>query len=359
MNETAPTTTSPAATPVAPPAALPLVGVSLASLAATHGLTLVGPDRPVRFLGRIKADREVMSDVLTFVTAATWLDAFVQSGHEAAIVERRLVPAGGLHPERSWLVADEPADTVFFRAHLALVAAGQAPLLATSIDPSARIHPRAFVADNVQIGPGCRIDAGAIVHANTVLGSNVVVASGAVLGSEGFETKVLDGKRQLVPHTGGVRIDDDCSIGANTVIDRGLFGTFTHVRRGTQIDNLCHIAHNVQIGEECGIVAQALVAGSVRVGNGVWWGPAAVSNHEVVVGDCAYIGSGAVVVRDLPAHALAFGSPAKVRGWACRCRNKVEVVDGRAVCSKCGTTMEPDGDGLRIVASTGAASTSG
>lgn len=358
MSKQASSATSSAGSVTAMPSALPLVGVTLAGLAATHGLALVGPDLPVRFLGRIKADREVMSDVLTFVTAAVWLDAFVASGHEAAIVERRLVPPAGLDPTRSWLVADQAADTVFFRIHLALVASGQAPLLATAIDPSARIHPRAYVADNVQIGPGCRVDAGAIVHPNTVLGANVVVASGAVLGSEGFETKVIDGRRLLVPHTGGVRIDDDCSIGANTVIDRGLFGTFTHVRRGTQIDNLCHIAHNVQIGEECGIVAQALVAGSVRVGNGVWWGPAAVSNHEVVVGDCAYIGSGAVVVRDLPAHALAFGSPAKVRGWACRCRNKVEVVDGAAVCGKCGTAMVTDGDGLRIVAPAAPAATS-
>ncbi len=333
------------------PAPLALQGLTLAAAAARMGAELRGPDRPLRYLVRMKYPRDEVADVLTYATAAGYVDAFAASAHEALLVERRFLGAGSeraLAAGKSLLVCDGLADELFFQFHCDTVAEGRVATLAGFVDPSAHVHPRAVVEAGVRIGARSRVDAGVVLYPNTVIGADVHIMANAVLGGEGFETKVLGGRRILIPHSGGVIVEDGCSVGSAVCIDRGLFGTFTRVRAGARIDNLCHIAHNVDIGEESSIVACSLVAGSVRVGRGVWWGPASLSNHEIVVGDCAYIGSGSVVTRDLPAHALAFGAPAKVKAFACRCRNKVEVVDGAARCDKCGTRLVVDGDGLRV-----------
>ncbi|HAN31464.1 MAG TPA: hypothetical protein DCQ06_07685 [Myxococcales bacterium] len=320
------------------PAPLGLQGVSLSGLANEYGFELMGPDGPVKFFGRIKMGREGIEHVLSYVTAPEYLDGFAQSPHEYALIERRFVTES-LPSNKSWLICDEMADEWLFKMHIDAVAQGRFHRVSPFVDPSAIVHPSAVVMDNVHLGANTRIDANVVLYPNTFVGEGSHIMANSTLGGEGFETKYVFGERKLIPHTGGVIVESGVTIGSSTCIDCGLFGTFTRVRAGAHIDNLCHIAHNADIGDDAAIVACALVAGSVTVGKGAWWGPGAVSNHEVVVGDYAYIGTGAVLTRDIPAHALAFGAPAKVRGWACRCRNKLNVIDGRATCSKCGAQL--------------------
>ena len=326
------------------PGPLKLDGVSLAALSRRHGLELRGADADVWHFARIRAPRPKFQRVLTYITTAPYLDAFLQSGHEAAIIERRLW-RDDLPQDRSWLVADGPADDVFFAAHVDLVAGGGASRVAAFFDGSSAVHPAATVMEHVHIGAHCRIDAGAVLYPNTVLGDRVHIKALAAIGGDGFEAKVIAGRRRIVPHTGGVFIGDDCSVGSSTCIDRGLFGTFTTVGAGSQIDNLIHIAHDVETGEDCGVVAGAEISGSARLGRGVWFGPRACCNHELEFGDYAYVGTGSVVTKSVPAHALVFGSPARQAGWACRCRTRVGLATGREACPKCGAVLELRGDG--------------
>jgi len=330
------------------PAPLPLADVTLADLARRHGLELRGPDGPVRFLARMKQSRSEMDRVLTYVTSAEWLTAFAAGDHEAAVVERRF--AHGDPPDgRAWLVCDGSAEEGFFRIHLDSVASGRTTFLEAARGEGCVIHPAATVMDHVRLGRDCRIDAGAVLYPNTVVGDRTHIQANATLGGEGFEAKYIGGVRRIVPHTGGVFVADDCSIGSATCIDRGLFGTFTAIGVGSQVDNLVHIAHNVDIGADCGVVACALVAGSAVLGRGVWFGPHAVCNHEIRFGDYAYVGTGAVVVRDVPAHGLVYGSPAKVHGWACRCRTKVALDGERATCPKCGSVLVMQDGQVRLL----------
>ena len=148
----------------------------------------------------------------------------------------------------------------------------------TSIHPSAVVEPDAVVGKGTRIGPGCTVGAGVrigegcvlyprvTIYANVEIGNNVIIHAGAVIGADGFGF-VRDGDRYVkFPQVGRVIIEDDVEIGANTCIDRGSLET-TVIRRGTKLDNLIQIAHNVDIGEHTVIAAQTGISGSSTVGD--------------------------------------------------------------------------------------------
>jgi UDP-3-O-[3-hydroxymyristoyl] glucosamine N-acyltransferase len=126
------------------------------------------------------------------------------------------------------------------------------------------------IGDNVIIGSHCRIDPSVTIYAGTTLGDRVIVQAGAVLGSEGFgyvrDSKT--GRYEQFPQIGRLIIEDDVEIGANSTIDRGALDE-TRIRQGAKIDNLVHIGHNVQIGENVVIAAQTGLSGSAIVENNV------------------------------------------------------------------------------------------
>jgi UDP-3-O-[3-hydroxymyristoyl] glucosamine N-acyltransferase len=324
------------------PQPLPLIGVTLKDLARRHRLELVGGDGPISFLGLIRSSQD-LTDVLTYVTSETYLDEFLASDIPYAVVERRFTGPS----EKSFLVCpDELGEETFFQIHMDLAATGQVANLSTSHDPSARVHPTAVVMDHVRLGADCLIGPGAVVYPNTAIGARTVIKANSTIGGEGFEMKYIGERRTQIPHTGGVFIDDDATIGSSACVDRGLFGTFTRIGRGAKIDNLVHVAHNVVIGEDCAIVACAEISGSVRFGRGVWYGPSASCNHEIHFGDYSFVGTGSVVTRDVPAFTLVAGSPAKPLGHVCRCRSRVDLSDGSTVCPTCGTRLAIDAAGV-------------
>jgi UDP-3-O-[3-hydroxymyristoyl] glucosamine N-acyltransferase len=177
--------------------------------------------------------------------------------------------------------------------------------------------------------------AGAVVLANTRLGDRVTVKPNATVGSDGFQVRTVRGRPLVIPHTGGVDVGDDVSIGASACVDRGLFGQFTTLGDGTQVDNLVHIAHSVRTGTGATVVAGTGIGGSVAIGNGAWVGLHAVVIDGVTLGDHSFVGAGAVVVRAVPAHALVYGNPARQGGWMCSCHTKLPVDGDVATCPRC------------------------
>jgi UDP-3-O-[3-hydroxymyristoyl] glucosamine N-acyltransferase len=166
------------------------------------------------------------------------------------------------------------------------------------------------VGDDVVIGDDCHLMANVVVRAKTILGQRVIIQSGTVIGSDGYGY-VYDGKGSHIkrPHVGNVVIEDDVDIGANCCVDRATFGT-TRIGRGTKIDNLVQIAHNVIIGQSVLIVAQCAVGGSSSLGNGVvMGGHAAVADH-VNVGDGAMIAAKSGVRGRVKAGDVVSGTPA-------------------------------------------------
>jgi UDP-3-O-[3-hydroxymyristoyl] glucosamine N-acyltransferase len=159
------------------------------------------------------------------------------------------------------------------------------------------------------VGAACFFHARVTLGARCVVGDRVIVQSGAIIGSDGFGYHFTDGRHVKIPQTGIVQIDDDVEIGANTTIDRARFGR-TWVRRGTKIDNLVQVAHNVVVGQHCVLVAQVGISGSTRLGNYVTLaGQVGVVGH-IAIGDRATVGAQGGVSKDIPAGAVYQGSPA-------------------------------------------------
>jgi UDP-3-O-[3-hydroxymyristoyl] glucosamine N-acyltransferase len=152
------------------------------------------------------------------------------------------------------------------------------------------INSGSVIGDDAVIGSHCRLDPNVTVYPGTTLGDRVIVQAGAVLGSEGFGY-VRDsqtGRYEQFPQIGRLVIEDDVEIGANSTIDRGALDE-TRIRRGTKIDNLVHIGHNVQIGQDVVIAAQTGLSGSVTIEDNV------VMGGQVGIGDHARVEAGAML----------------------------------------------------------------
>jgi len=172
------------------------------------------------------------------------------------------------------------------------------------------IGAHAVVGENASIGDGSRLWPGVIIYGGASLGRRVVIHSGARIGCDGFGYVFRDGAHNKILHVGRCIIGDDVEIGANTTIDRGSIDD-TVVGRGTKIDNLVHIAHNVRVGEKCLIMAQVGIAGSVTIGDGaILAGQAGISGH-LSIGAGARLAAQAGVFGDIPAGETWSGYPAR------------------------------------------------
>lgn len=153
------------------------------------------------------------------------------------------------------------------------------------IGDNVKLYPHAYVGDNVTIGSNTIIHSGVKLYAGTTVGSNCEIHSGTVIGSDGFGfAPQEDGTYKAIPQLGNVIIEDNVSIGANTVIDCAtMFGDSTIIHKGAKLDNLIQIAHNVEIGKNTVMAAQTGVSGSSKIGeNCVIAGQVGVAGHIVV-----------------------------------------------------------------------------
>ena len=172
-----------------------------------------------------------------------------------------------------------------------------------------KIYPQVYIGDHVKIGRGTVIYAGARIYRDTQIGADCIVHAGAVLGADGFGfAPQADGSYKKIPQTGNVVLEDCVEIGANTTVDRSTMGS-TVIRKGTKLDNLIQIAHNVEVGQNTAIAAQTGVAGSSKIGAGcIIGGQVGIAGH-LHIGDRTTIAAQSGVIADVAAGATVMGSP--------------------------------------------------
>lgn len=172
------------------------------------------------------------------------------------------------------------------------------------------IHPGAVIEDNVEIGDGSEVHANVVIRDQTKIGKGVIIHPGTVVGADGFGFVTVKGKHFKVPQVGRVIIEDNVEIGANVTIDRATTGA-TLIKRGTKIDNLVQIGHNVEVGEDNIIVSMSGIAGSTRLGDRVTLaGQSGVVGH-ITIGSDSVVAARGMVIGNLPANSFVSGQPAR------------------------------------------------
>lgn len=171
------------------------------------------------------------------------------------------------------------------------------------------LYPGVFVGHDTVIGDDCVCYPNVSIREGTVIGHRVVIHGGAVIGSDGFGYVQHEGRHHKIPQLGSVVVEDDVEIGANVTVDRATFGR-TLIGRGTKVDNLVQIGHNVTIGPHSILVAQAGIAGSTRLGSHVILGGQAGLVDHLEIGDRVMIGAQSGVLRNVDEGQIVGGTPA-------------------------------------------------
>ncbi len=307
-------------------------------------MALDGPDGEITRFATLSGLAEREGVVVTYLTSARFADE-LREGIDVAVVTRPEL-RGCLKTGNVALLVDGDAHDVFYTAFATALADGHYEQLESFRSPKAKIHSTASIAENVHVEAGAVIGACAVVLPNTYVGVDVVIKPNATIGGDGYENAVIRGRRSIVTHAGGAWLSEGVQVGSSTCIDRGLFGDFSFVGRYTTMDNLVHVAHSVRLGKNCSLTACCEISGAAVLGDGVWLGPNVSVNQGLTLGDHCYLGTGAVVTKNLPPYSFALGSPARVMAHACVCRAKLQFEDGRATCGICSKEYRQDTDGV-------------
>lgn len=286
-------------------------------------------DSAINLTGFAPADRAKPGD-LTFAENAEYFQRAEASAASAILV------AGDFPSSKKVLIRVANARVAFAKV---LPLFFPEPIYAPAIHPTAVVAASAKIDPTAHIGPHCAVGEGAQIGARVVLrggnhigefarlgdethlfpnvtiydrsqiGQRVRIHSGTVIGSDGFGYVFDQGIHRKVPQVGNVIIGDDVEIGANVTVDRGALGPTT-IGKGTKIDNLVQIAHNVSIGEHSLVVAQVGIAGSTRLGNYVVLGGQVGIAGHLKIGNQVTIAAQSGVMHDLEDHAKVLGTPA-------------------------------------------------
>ncbi len=177
-----------------------------------------------------------------------------------------------------------------------------------SIGAGSTLYPGVVIYAGVTIGQDCLLHAQSVVREGCRLGDRVILQPAVVIGSDGFGFAPDGSSYYKIPQVGTVLLEDDVEIGSNSCIDRAALGE-TVIRRGTKLDNLVQIGHNVEVGEDCILVSQTGIAGSSKIGNHcTFGGQAAIAGH-LKIGDNVMIGGRGGATGDVAPNQILSGLP--------------------------------------------------
>lgn len=209
-----------------------------------------------------------------------------------------------------------------------------------SIGPLVAVGRGVSIGEGTVIGAGCVVGDGArigsdvylhprvVVEDGCVIGDRCILQSGVVVGSDGYGFATVDGVHHKVPQVGIVVLEDDVEIQANTTIDRATMGE-TRIGRGTKVDNLVQLAHNVEVGEHCLLVAQSGISGSTKIGrHSIFAGQAGAAGH-LELGERTMLGARAAAMKSFPeAGNVLAGFPARPQKEWMKSQAALQRIDG-------------------------------
>lgn len=179
----------------------------------------------------------------------------------------------------------------------------------TTIGKNVTIHGGVVIGDDVTIGDNCELYPNVVIRERITIGNRVIIHAGSVLGTDGFGYRWNGKGHEKVPQIGTIVIEDDVELGSCVCVDRAKMGV-TRIGRGSKIDNLVQVAHNVQIGPHCIIVGQAGLAGSVKLGAGVIIGGQTGMRDHITMGDGSMAAARSAIAEDVDAGTTVSGMPA-------------------------------------------------
>jgi len=304
---------------------------TLIDIAGLLGLPASAPDAEITGVAGL---HEARSGQITYATSDKYLGDLQHSQASAVIVGRKAKLPIEWEPRA--LRVDDPELAI---AKVLALFAPPVPKPTVGIDPAARvapsaiigkdvavgamavigertrignycvIHPGVCISDDVTLGDECQIYANVVIRERITIGNRVIINAGSVLGTDGFGYRWDGRQHQKVPQIGVVIVEDDVEIGSCVCIDRAKFGA-TRIGRGTKIDNLVQIGHNVEVGPHCIIVGQAALAGSSRLGVGVVLGGQTAVRDHIHMGDGAMAAACSAVAEDVESKSIVSGTPA-------------------------------------------------
>ncbi|NDD67561.1 UDP-3-O-(3-hydroxymyristoyl)glucosamine N-acyltransferase [bacterium] len=281
--------------------------MKLGVIATTLGGALIGdPDHDVV---RIAPLVTATSDTLTFVLSKTALPSIRNRGIVAVITFKELPDIPNQIIVKNTRKALAQTISLFYPIQVDHYISPHAIIDTTAtVDHPAHIRDGVSIGANVRIGTRCVIHPNVTIYPNCVIGNDVIIHAGTVIGSDGFGYYSDGGKWGKIPHVGRVIIGDNVELGANVTVDRGVLED-TVIGTGTKIDNLCHIAHNTQIGTDCAFAGQSGTVGHSVIGNRVQIGGQAGIN-TVKIGDDSIVAARSGVTHDVPEKSMVSGFPA-------------------------------------------------
>lgn len=289
-------------------AEIQVAGIAPVEDAGPDRLAFLASPRYVRYAEASAAAAFLVTEELEDELAGDVPRVVVEEGHPAMRALLR-----HFHPPEPWSPSVHPTAVLGRSVRL-----GEGVEIApyavledgVEIGGGTRIGAHCVVGRGSVVGSGCRLRPHVVLYEETVVGDRVVVHSGARLGPEGFGYTVVDGEHAKIPQVGRCVVEDDVEIGANTTIDRGSLGD-TRIGRGSKLDNLVHIAHNVTVGARSLFAALVGIAGSTRIGEGVFFGGQSGAVNQIEIGDGARVTVQTGVIGDVDAGGTYTGFPAR------------------------------------------------